>query len=161
MFWQLLILLVLISFAFVLFFGAPYVPTLKKQQANALDLLALKPGQTLLELGCGDGRMLLAAAKRGICGVGYELNPLLALISYIVTWKYRKIVKIHFANFWAGDWPPADGIYVFLHTRFMKKLDKKVIQQYRGHKVKLVSYAFAIPNRQPAKTKDALFLYEY
>lgn len=149
------------SFAFVLAFGAPYVPTLKKQQADALDLLALKPGQTLLELGCGDGRMLLAAARRGINGVGYELNPFLAVISYIVTWKYRKIVKIRFGNFWVGDWPPTDAIYVFLHTRFMVKLDTKIIQQYRRKKVKVVSYAFKIPNKKPAKVKDALFLYEY
>lgn len=159
--WWLLAFILILSFAFVLLFGAPYLPTLKKQQADALDLLDLKPGQTLLELGCGDGRMLLAAARRGIHGVGYELNPFLALTSRIVTWKYRDIVKIQFGNFWAYDWPETDGIYVFLHTRFMTKLDTKIIQQYGSRKVKVVSYAFKIPGKKPVKTKDALYLYEY
>ena len=159
--WWWLIFAVLLCFALVIVVGAPYVPTLKQQQADALDLLELNPGQNLLELGCGDGRMLLAAAKRGIGGVGYELNPFLVVIAYCVTWKYRKIVKIRFGNFWQANWPPTEGIYVFLHTRFMAKLDKKVIQQYSGCNVKLVSYAFAIPGRQPVKTKDALYLYEY
>jgi hypothetical protein len=77
-----ILLLVILAFQFVvLFLGAPYVPTLPKQREAALDLLKLKPGQTLIDLGCGDGAMLIAAAKRGINSVGYEINPLLALIA--------------------------------------------------------------------------------
>lgn len=159
--WWILAIGVLACFAIVLFFGAPYVPTLKKQQTDALDLLGLKPGQTMLELGSGDGRMLRAAAERGIYAIGYELNPILVMAAYLVTWKYRKLVRIRFGSFWNGDWPLTDGIYVFLHTRFMTKLDTKIIQQYDGKKVKIVSYAFKIPNKKPIKTKEALYLYEY
>ena len=54
MLWWLFGILV-ISFGFVVFVGPPYLPTLDKQVRTALDLLDLKKGQTLLELGCGDG----------------------------------------------------------------------------------------------------------
>ncbi len=151
----------IICFAGVLLFGAPYVPTLKKQQHDALDLLALQPGQTLIELGSGDGRMLRAAAARGIQAVGYELNPILVLVSYLVCFKYRKNISIHWGNFWAKEWPPTDAIYVFLLDKYMNTLDKKVAQQYKGKRVKLVSYAFTIPGKKPAKSSQALYLYEY
>lgn len=153
-------LALLLCFAMVLLYGAPYLPTLKKQQQTALKLLDLKKGQTLLELGCGDGRVLRAAAKNGINGVGYELNPVMFVVAKIVTWRYRRLVVVKFGDYWAASWPPADGVYVFLLDRFMERLDKKITQQ-NYKKVKLVSYAFKVPNREYLKQQDGLFLYEY
>ena len=39
-----------------------------------LDLMQLTPDDTLADLGCGDGRILIAAAKRGVRGIGVELD---------------------------------------------------------------------------------------
>ena len=150
-----------ISFGFVILFGAPYLPTMKTQQRQALDLLNLRPGQILLELGSGDGRVLIESAKRGIEAVGYELNPILFLFSKIACFKYRKLIKIYYGNFWHKKWPPADGIFVFLHPRFMNKLDQTIQKQYPNQEVKLVSYAFKITGKTPKKTTDALYLYHY
>lgn len=150
-----------IIFGFVVFFGAPYLPTLKQQQQTALDLLNLKPGQTLLELGCGDGAVMLVAAQRGLWVVGYELNPILALVAWARTRKYREQVRVVWGNFWRADWPVTDGIFVFLLNKYMVQLDKKIIQQYHKRNVKLVSFAFMVPGKKPTKTKDGLFLYQY
>ena len=68
---------ILLCFSGVLLVGAPYLPTLTPQVAAALELAALRPGETLLELGCGDGKVLIAAAQQGYRAVGYELNPIL------------------------------------------------------------------------------------
>jgi hypothetical protein len=157
----LIILFIILAFGFVIIFGAPYLPTMKQQQLQAIELLDLKPGQTMLELGSGDGRMLIAAARQGIKSVGYELNPILFIVSKIICFKYRKFVKIYYGNFWYKKWPKAEGIFVFLHPRFMKKLDSAVKEQYAGQSVKLVSYAFKIPGQKPLKTKNALYLYKY
>ena len=157
----LVICLILICFGGVLLYGAPYVPTLNKQQIIALQMLDLKPGQTLLELGCGDARMLKLAAKQGVKGVGYELNPIVYAVAKINTWRYRSLVTIKLGNFWAVNWPQSDGIYVFLLDRFMKKLNNKVIQQYNNKHVKLASYSFIIPGKKPTKTQEGLYLYEY
>ncbi len=157
----LLIVVIILCFGIVLLFGAPYLPTLKKQQFDALDLLDLQPGQTLIELGSGDGRMLRAAAERGIKAVGYELNPILVIISYIVCFKYRRTISIHWGNFWHKTWPVTDGIYVFLLQKYMLQLDTKITQQYAGKNVKVVSYAFQIPGKKVTKQKEALFLYSY
>jgi len=66
-------------FCGIVFIGAPYVPTKRAQIAAALDLLELKVGDLLLELGAGDGRVAKAAAERGIRVVGYELNTIYRL----------------------------------------------------------------------------------
>ena len=154
------ILLVVLLFGFVVAFGAPYLPTLKPQTEAALDLLDLKPGQTLLELGAGDGKVVIAAAERGLKVIAYELNPVLALIAKMRTWRYKN-VKIIWGNYWNTQWPPVDGIFVFLLDRYMVKLDKKIIQNYNGKKIKLASHAFQIPGKPAAKMKSGVFLYRY
>lgn len=153
--------LLIVLFGFVVLFGAPYLPTLRKQTEIALDLLEVKKGMRILELGSGDGSVALAAAKRGAIVTAYELNPVLVLISRIRCWRYRKQVRIHWGNFWRKDWPVTDGIFVFLLDKYMAKLDKKIVQQYNGKTVKLVSFAFKIPGKTPKKTKGGMFLYTY
>lgn len=152
---------VVLLFGLVVFVGAPYLPTKKHTINNAFRLAGLKPGQHLLELGSGDGRVLLAAAKRGIHATGYELNPLLALWSWFLTLRYRKYVKVHWGNYWLAKWPETEVIYVFLLQKYMKKLDNKIIRSYSGKHVKLVSLAFTIPDRKPAKQAADLYLYQY
>ncbi len=151
---------VLCCFAFVIAVGAPFLPTLKQHVPEALDLIDLKPGQTLLELGSGDGRILLAAAKRGIKSTGYELNPLLVLYSWLLTYRYRDMVTVVWGNYWKKKWPRSDGIFVFLLDPYMEKLDKKLIQEY-AFNGKLVSFAFKIPGRVISKEQNGLFLYKY
>lgn len=155
-----ILILILACFSFILLFGAPYLPTLKSQKIEALDLLDLKPGQIMLELGCGDGRVLKEAAKRKIKGIGYELNPLLYLLAKIITFNQRDLVTIKWANYWTISWPKIDGIYVFLIAKYMAKLDTKIIQS-GSQGVKLVSYSFKIPGKKAIKSKNGLYLYKY
>lgn len=149
----------ILLFGFVVFFGAPYLPTRKIQTDTALDLLDLKKGQTLLELGCGDGRVLRAAAQRGLNGVGYELNPLLVVVAWLNTLRYHRQVSIRWGNYWTAVWPPMDGIYVFLLDKYMARLDNKI--KLQGRPVKLASFAFKVPGQKPRQQKAGIFLYHY
>ncbi|TAH32283.1 hypothetical protein EYC58_03325 [Candidatus Saccharibacteria bacterium] len=151
------VLAVVLAFGLVVFFGAPYLPTLKPQTKAALELLDLKPGQTLLELGSGDGTVMLAAAKAGLNVVGVELNPILCLVTWLRTRKYRKQVKIIWGNFWIVEWPECDGVFTFLLDRFMPKLDTRM----QEIKKPLVSFAFRVPGRKPTAEKSGVFLYRY
>lgn len=164
-----LVAIVILLFSFVILRGAPYLPTLKRQIEDALDLLELKEGQTLLELGSGDGRFLYVAAKRGVYSVGYELNPLLVIWTRLRYFRYRKFISVTWGDYWKTDWPESDGMYVFLLQKYMKKLDTKIVQylsqpnticeQHKNYKV--VSFGFTIPDRKPIKTKKGLSLYNY
>jgi SAM-dependent methyltransferase len=156
----LILLLILLCFAVVVLFGAPYLPTLTPQVKTALELADLKPGQTLLELGCGDGKVLIAAAKQGITAVGYELNPIMAAVCWLRTRRYRRHVKVIWGDFWQRSWPPADAIFTFLLPKFMPRLNKKIMQS-PDKPVKLVSFAFKIPGKNPDGERNGVFLYKY
>ena len=159
--WLLLVgLAILACFSFVLLFGAPYLPTLTPQVETALQLANLMPGQTMIELGCGDGKVLIAAAQTGVHAVGYELNPILAAIAWYRTRKFKGSVRVVWGNFWNKPWPEAEAIFTFLHPRLMKKLDTKIVQSSMQN-VKLVSFAFTIPDREPVDEKNGVFLYRY
>lgn len=146
---------------FVVFFGPPYVPTLRRNLEVALDLLELKSGQTMLELGSGDGRVLIAAAKRGVNVVGIELSPVLFIISWLRTRRYRKRVRLIWGNYFMATWPPADAIFTFMIPRQMARLDKR-IEQWRGERrIRLASYGFRIPGKKAAKVRNGVFLYDY
>ncbi|MDB5164428.1 MAG: hypothetical protein JWL89_54 [Candidatus Saccharibacteria bacterium] len=150
----------LVCFAGVLLRGAPYLPTLTPQVEAALELADLKAGDTLLELGCGDGKVLVAAARKGINVVGYELNPLLVLVCWLRTRRYRKQVRIIWGDFWRKPWPEAQAIFVFLLPKYMPKLNKYIVQ-YKHKPVKLISFAFAVPGKTASAKKNGVMHYEY
>lgn len=149
-----------LTFGLIVLVGPPYVPTLRRQAEAALDLLDLKPGQTLLELGSGDGRVMLAAARRGWHVVGIELNPFLVIVSLLVTWRYRRQVRVVWGGYFTKQWPEVQGIFTFMLPRYMSKLDRHITKQYR-RPVRLASYAFEIPGRTESDAREGVFLYEY
>ena len=152
-----IVAVVVTVFAVVVFVGAPYLPTMKPQVNAAFELLDLKQGQTLLELGCGDGRVLAEAAKRGYYAVGFELNLFLVLVALWHTRRYRERVKVVWANYWIKSWPPSDGVFTFLIEGFMPRLDTYMLS-YGG---RIASVAFKIPDRQPVKELQSVYLYDY
>jgi len=154
------IIFIFFVFAFSIVFGAPYVPTLRAQRKAALDLLDLKKGQTLYELGSGDGSLLIEAAARGWKAVGYELNPILVLITRYRARRSHGRVKVVWGNFWKADFGSADAIFIFQLDRSMKNLEAKILAEKKG-RLKIASHAFKIPGKKPARQKDAVFLYIY
>ena len=139
--------------------GAPYLPVLSRDIQPLLDAAALRPGQLILDLGCGDGRLLKAAAKRGVRGYGYEINPFIWLIAVINCWSMRDKVTIKLGNYWRHDWPQADAIYIFLITGYMKKFDQVLTK--RALKVRVVSYGFPIPHKTASQPQGNIFVYDY
>lgn len=154
----LVVLAVALCFGYVLLFGAPYLPTMKRQVNSAIKLAELKPGQTLLELGSGDGRVLIAAAQAGLNAVGYELNPLLFMLSWFRTRLYRKQIKLIFGNYWLHSWPKCDAIYVFLLPRLMSKLEQKIRAEGLAN-LPVISFAFKFEDLKPIKEQHGVFLY--
>ncbi|MBI4101019.1 hypothetical protein HY441_00920 [Candidatus Microgenomates bacterium] len=147
-------------FAMGAILGAPYLPTRKATAKAALKLLGLKRGDTVVDLGSGGGGFLLLAAKHGIRGVGYEINPLLFLLSRLRTRKFRDLVTIKLADYWHHELPPADGIYVFLIKRYMERLDNKLAEEITKP-TPVVSFAFQIPNKKFVRQVGELYLYRY
>ena len=69
------LLVLLLGFTISSISGATWVPARAYDIEALLDDAKIKPGSVYIELGCGDGRLVRGAAKRGARAIGYELNP--------------------------------------------------------------------------------------
>jgi SAM-dependent methyltransferase len=124
-----LALAIFISFGLVVFRGAPYVPSHRKEVEKALsELYLLSSKDTLVDFGSGDGLVLRAAARRGANAIGYEVNPFLVALSRLLS-RAQPSVKVHLADAWAVNFPvETTVVYAFAVTRDMPKLLAKLQQ---------------------------------
>lgn len=154
-------ILLILAYGLSMLFGAIFIPTLKPQRRQALDLLDLKEGQTFVDLGSGDGCMLVEAAERGLKAVGYEINPFLVFYSWLRTRRFGRRVRVRWASFWRADLSKADGVFVFLITHHMNHFAKFMNDQVLAKQLKLVSNSFEIPGKKHIKKSGPMLLYKY
>lgn len=153
----LLLCIILIGFLVSSLSGAPWVPARKYDVEKILDDVKLQKDETYLELGCGDGRLVRAAARRGAKAVGYELNPLLWLIAWLQSIGHKNEV-IKFGNFWTIDLSSSDVVMAFLVPRTMPRLEKKALKEMKK-KSRLVSYIFPFPNKKHDLKNKSWYVY--
>lgn len=143
------------------FTGAHYMPTTDRRVERMLALAQLQKGERLLDIGSGDGRIVIAAAQHGAVAVGYEINPLLVL------WSRAKIrnlglsssAKIYWRDFWHTDFKDFDVVTVYGMTHIMGPLEKKAIRELSpGGRV--ISNTFRFPTLKPAYEEEGLYRYD-
>jgi hypothetical protein len=164
MIWVLILSVVVIFFGFAVFFGAPYVPSRRKYIKRAFtELYAVGPKDLVVDIGSGDGVVLRVAAGLGARAVGYEIHPLLVLISKVLSAGNNK-VRVRLANFWHTELP-ADTtlVYIFSVSRDNKKLIRKMQQECERleRPLNLMCYASPLPGMTPAKSFEAYHLYRF
>jgi hypothetical protein len=158
-----ILLVIVLLFGFVVFFGAPYVPSKKSEVKRAFDeLYPLSREDILVDIGSGDGIVLRLAAQRGARAVGYEINPLLVIIS---RWLSRSSpeVKVYFESFWRATLPrETTVVYVFGDSRDIAKMAQKVADSAAviGRPLFFISYAIRVPELVPIKQVGAHYLYK-
>lgn len=159
--WVLAILAV--AFGFVVFRGAPYVPTKRRDLARAMgELYTLDDQDLLVDIGSGDGVVLAEAAKRGARAVGYELNPLLVLLSRLRLRKSDRTTVV-LADFWRVHFPDdTTVVYVFGDSRDIARMAGKVQDEATrlGRALMFISYAIAVPGVEPIEKAGAHYLYK-
>lgn len=128
--------------------GALYVSTSRVRISAFLDAVPMKAGQLLIDLGCGDGRVLREARKRyGVRAIGYELN-LLAYLKAQLLCLGRDGIEISRRNFFAADLAEADVVFSYLFTDVMNDLATKLKSDLKPGTV-VVSCNFALPGFNP------------
>lgn len=159
-----ILLAIAVFIGYGILFGVPYLPTRKIWVRDGLELAGVSKCDVVVDLGSGDGVVLKLAAQRGAKGVtGYEINPVLTLISRLRLIRYRKITKIYCCNFLQADLP-ADTtvVYIFGVERIMDDV-LKYLKAQKSHlqcaQLKIVSFAFDIPDLNCVATKNGMNLY--
>lgn len=110
-------------------------------------------------MGSGDGRVLVLAKKYGYKALGYELNPILFLISIIRLGKGSNS-KVKLQSYWAADISKADMVFVFSAQPFMNRLLQKLENELKPGAV-VVSYAFSFPSRKIDEKFEAFNIYKF
>jgi hypothetical protein len=151
-------------FGFSVFFGAPYVPSRRRDLRRMFDeLYQLNPKDVLIDVGSGDGVIVREASRRGVRAIGYEISPPLVLISKLLS-RGDKKVTITMTNFWTSRFPEdATVIYAFSVKRDGARLKKKLQSEAtRLQKpLSLICYGNPLPKMTAKRTFEAYHLYEF
>lgn len=93
-----------------------WVPTADSLVTRMLDMAELKPGDRLVDLGSGDGRTVIAAAKRGVAARGIEYNPDLVALSVrnAEAAGLAGVAKFEVGDIFESDFSDATVVTLFL-----------------------------------------------
>ena len=147
--------------------GALYVSTSRAKISAFINAVPMTAGQMLVDLGCGDGRVLREAQKRyGVRTVGYEINPLAYLKARLFSFGSNKI-KIRRQNFWEADLSDADVVFCYLYPDVMKRLATKLAAGLKPGAI-IVSSNFSLPGLVPSRVirlasslhNDPIYVYD-
>lgn len=149
-------------FGFVVFFGSPYVRTLRSDRKRVFDeLYKLSPDDLVVDLGSGDGVILREISARGARAYGIELNPALVVISRLLSRRDNR-VKIVLGNLRTTVFPDDTTlVYAFINTAHAEAVGR-IIQRESvriGRELYVVSYGANIPKLKIEKKKGAYTLY--
>ena len=144
-------------------YGLPSVPTNRDRVRAALRLADLGAGDAFFDLGCGDGRTLVIAAREfGAFATGIEIGPVQCLVSVGNAARngVRQKVRVKRGNFYTADLRAADVVFVYATSRELSRLQSHLESQlYAGARVVTVGSDFV--NWEPAKMDRERLLFVY
>jgi predicted O-methyltransferase YrrM len=132
---------------------APYVGTPARVMDRMLELASIKPGETVYDLGCGDGRIVIAAALRYKAkAVGVEISPKLAseATSAIEKAGLNGRARIIQGDLLETDLSSADVVTIYLATQLNAQLRPR-LERYLHAGARVVSHDYAVPGWKPTK----------
>lgn len=154
-------------FIFVIFYiitfltGGWYAPLSSKIIDQMLKLAKVTNKDYLIDLGSGDGRVLITASKLRIPSLGFEINPFLYYLSKL---RFHLIKtspkpKVQFSNFWYQDLSEATVITIFLAPLSQKALENKLLKELKSG-TRVITYGLWFPNwKVTRQTTNGIFLY--
>ena len=164
MIWILLIGIAAIIVGFGAFFGAPYVPSKRREiQAIFKQLYKLSAKDVVLDIGSGDGIVLREASRMGARAIGVEINPFFVILSRILSRRDPK-VRVIASNLWLYHFPEdITVVYAFAVERDGRRLERKLQREADrlGKKLTLLCFGSPLPRLVPTATYRAYARYDF
>jgi SAM-dependent methyltransferase len=135
-------------------YDVPYVPTPTEVVDEMLRLAGLKAGDVLYDLGCGDGRIVIAAAKRsGVRATGIDIDPVRIQESNTNAAAAGLTGRVRFLNqdLFEADFKDATVVTMYLLTSVNMRLRPKLLADLKPG-TRLVSHSFEMGEWRPDKT---------
>jgi SAM-dependent methyltransferase len=134
----------------------PFEPTPQHIVAQMIELARLRPGEVLYDLGCGDGRIVIAAVREyGAQGVCVDIDPQRIRESRANAAKAGVGGWIRFLeqDLFETDIREADVVTLFLWPSINLKLRPKLLRELRPG-TRVVSYVHDMGDWKPERTID-------
>lgn len=135
-------------------YDVPFVPTPTEVVDEMLRLVSLKQGDVLYDLGCGDGRIVIAAAQRhGVKALGIDIDPIRIGESNENAAKAGLTGKVRFIqqDLFEADFHDATVVTMYLLTSVNLRLRPKLLAELKPG-TRLVSHSFDMGEWRPDKT---------
>lgn len=163
----------LIPTAYAGFIGAPYAPTRLSVVRKAFQKIGLGKDDVLVDLGAGDGSIVIEAGKLGAQAIGWELSPIMWAVAKVRIYflpltkgEYSRNARVgvRYGNFFKQDHSAATVIFLFLMPKNMPHVKDWLSKQSFPRGRYLLSYAFQLPDTAPAFTvslpqKGTIYIY--
>lgn len=132
-----------------------WVPTPNELIQKMLDMAKLTPSDVHYDLGSGDGRTVIAAAKRGNRAVGVEYNPDMVELSKRNAQKEGVTARVEFirGDIFETDFSKATVLTLYLLPSLNLKLRPTILNMKPGTRV--VSHAFTMGDWEADQTESA------
>jgi SAM-dependent methyltransferase len=117
----------------------------------------ITPGETVFDLGCGDGTVIRRASKIGAKATGIEASLLTFLLAWCWCVPFRG-ARIRFGDLWKGDYRQADVVFCYLLVRSMERFEKEIWPTLKPG-CRVVSNSFRMKGLTPDKEEGNVFLY--
>jgi len=153
--------ILIISLIWTSFLGAPWVPTSMSMVRKMLEMADVGAEDVVYDLGCGDGRLVIAAARHyGARAVGFEIDPLRYLWCklLILMLGLGDRVRIVFGDFFKADLGGADVVACYLLQSTNEKLQAKLEAELRPG-TRVVSNTFTFPGLDKVREDGEARLY--
>jgi len=135
----------------------PYVPTPQAVVDSMLKLAALQPSDTLYDLGCGDGRIVITAARSfSAKATGIDINPerIREAVDNAAKAGVADRVKFLEKNLFDADFREATVVTLYLLPDVNLRLRPRLLQQLKDG-ARIVSHSFDMGDWKPDRETDA------
>ncbi|MGB9756798.1 MAG: SAM-dependent methyltransferase, partial [Candidatus Bathyarchaeales archaeon] len=132
----------------------PYLPSPLAVVDAALDLAEFKPNDVFVDLGCGDGTVLIRAAERfSVFSVGFEVDSKFVKLAQTKAKasEFKNLIEIVYADLFRVDISRFNVVYVYPYPPVVGSLSEKIaIECKKGSRILVHDYA--LKRLRPAKT---------
>ncbi len=142
------------------YYGGPYVPSRQEDVDRMVGLAKLSATDRAADLGSGDGRIVIAAAKAGVAdALGIEINGALVRSSRVAA-KRLGLANARFEarSFWDADVSDRTVIFLYQVPYAMRRLETKLRDELPAG-ARIISNDFTFVDWQPAHEEDHVRVY--